>query len=503
MEEKVKKVRKVFTDHLPRWGEGRYEGKIDWNETAELKYKVKGIYDNIEFEAEIVRYEAKGQYIYLNCNSHINFKMTTGDLQNCRFAKLLSIDKRTHEFIFNIGQNFNSIKRDLNIIDKEYRIAESNNQNMKWYKYKCNKCGYKGWIIESNLNIGKGCSVCSSAPKKVEEHINSIVANEETHWMIPYFQGGYEEAKEFAPQSNKQVYLKCPDCGIVKNKPVSINNLYANHSIGCPCSDGLSYPEKFMYYFFEELDVEFKTQLSKVDFKWCDNIRYDFYILKINGILEAHGEQHYIEKTSFPHTLQEEVENDKFKKELALANGIDEENYIIIDCRKSELEWIKNKIIRSRLNYLFDLSKVDWLKIGEMACVNLVKVACEHKRINPNLFASDISIIMKLSSVTIIKYLKKGNSLGWCYYNAKEEIARGQLKSVKIMNQKWSKQVEMFKNGISLGIFFSATELEKESEILFGVKLNHKNISAVCLKKVKTHQGFTFRYTEQLNPVIS
>ena len=44
--------------------------------------------------------------------------------------------------------------------------------------------------------------------------------------------------------------------------------------------------------------------------------------------------------------------------ELALRNGIDE--YIIIDCRKSNLNWIKNNILDSSLVNIFKLDDIDW-----------------------------------------------------------------------------------------------------------------------------------------------
>jgi hypothetical protein len=58
-----------------------------------------------------------------------------------------------------------------------------------------------------------------------------------------------------------------------------------------------------------------------------------------------------------------------------------------------------------------------------------------------------------------------------------------------------SKQVEIFdKNGVSLDIFESATELERQSEELFGVKLLQSAISSVCKGKYPKYKGYTFKY---------
>ena len=56
------------------------------------------------------------------------------------------------------------------------------------------------------------------------------------------------------------------------------------------------------------------------------------------------------------------------------------------------------------------------------------------------------------------------------------------------------KPVEILKNGMSLGIFNSTNELEKQSVELFGIKLFHSAINKVCNGKQKKHKGFTFKY---------
>lgn len=60
--------------------------------------------------------------------------------------------------------------------------------------------------------------------------------------------------------------------------------------------------------------------------------------------------------------------------------------------------------------------------------------------------------------------------------------------------RKLSKPVEIFKDGNSLGIFSSASELERKSEKLFGVKLLSSKISTVCTGKRKFHKGYTFKH---------
>ena len=51
---------------------------------------------------------------------------------------------------------------------------------------------------------------------------------------------------------------------------------------------------------------------------------------------------------------------------------------------------------------------------------------------------------------------------------------------------------------MSLGIFYSIAELSRQSEELFGVKLNKENISAVARGVRKKYKGFTFKYREHI-----
>lgn len=94
-------------------------------------------------------------------------------------------------------------------------------------------------------------------------------------------------------------------------------------------------------------------------------------------------------------------------------------------------------------------------------------------------------------------YLKKGIKHKWCVYNGKEELKKSVSKNGK-MN---GKQVEVFKDGVSVGVFESASELVRQSEKLFGVKLHNKHISAVCLDNQKKYKGFTFKYVEKSEEV--
>lgn len=228
--------------------------------------------------------------------------------------------------------------------------------------------------------------------------------------------------------SGKKFYFKCLYCGIVSNKKIRLSELVIRKGYCKYCSDGLSIPEKFMSNILKQLNIDFQTQLNKSTFNWCKNYRYDFYILSLNMIIETHGGQHYEEGNQFKKTLEEEQANDRYKKHLAKLNRI--KRYYQVDCRKSELEYIKNNIIKS-LGHLFDLSKVDW----ELAYIKSQKSKCIEawELWNSGIHSTTkIGKILDLNCVTISTYLKKGKELGKCNYTY--EIAqkeKGRMNSSK------------------------------------------------------------------------
>ena len=408
---------------------------------------------------------------------------------------------------YEMGQRIIDSKRDLTIIDRKI-VKNKKGYNRKYYRYKCNKCGFdcgeyydskdgeyknEKWIIEDGLYSGKsGCACCCGNSNIVVKGINDIATTNPE--LVKYFID-INDAYKYTYGSDKYVKLKCNICGFEKES--KINDKHRNKFSCDRCSDGISYGEKIMFNLLYLFDVDFISQYSKFNSKWCQNYRYDFYFELNNEefIIEINGLQHYEENKNFKKSLKNQQENDKNKYELAINNGIEPQNYIVIDCRYSELEFIKNNILHSRLNEIFDLNNINWIKICQDSEKSLVKEVCDywhlHNEINnEGLTIKYLTKIFKLSNTTIRTYLKRGNVFDWCNYNPKEEI----IKSSSLSGLKNSKQIEMFKDCVSLGIFNSASELERQSEKIFGVKLIQCHISEVAIGKKHKYKGFTFKY---------
>lgn len=217
----------------------------------------------------------------------------------------------------------------------------------------------KGHIWQAspgNLLRGSGCPHClknrlsllqkNSKPMwETHPEIAMLLLNSEDGWRYPY-------------SSNKTADFKCPVCGSIYSKTISLVS-NAGH-LYCPkCSDSSSYPNKFMFSLLTQLNIDFVNEYSP---SWISPKSYDFYfeIDKNKYIIEMDGHFH---KEDLKGSLSRIVKSDNYKNEKAKENGIE---MIRIDCCYANISerfnYIKNNIIESRLSDIFILSKVDFEK---------------------------------------------------------------------------------------------------------------------------------------------
>jgi hypothetical protein len=283
-------------------------------------------------------------------------------------------------------------------------------KNRCGYKYKCLICGNEDIIRERNLICGNGCNVCSG--KKVLKGYNDLWT---TYPEIANLLKNKQIGHQITFGSHKKYIFICKNCGC--EKYMQVNNIIRRGLSCINCSDKFPYSEKFMANLLLQLNIKYEHRKT---FDWSNNKEYDFYIPNTNCIIETHGEQHYKNIKHWNIKLEEISKNDKYKEQIALSNKI--KNYIIIDCKRSEYEYIKSTIIKSKLLKLlnFEDKNINWLKCHEYACDTLVKNTCELW--NNKKDTLEISNILKLHRTTIIKYLKQGSILKWCDYDPKKEM---------------------------------------------------------------------------------
>lgn len=230
----------------------------------------------------------------------------------------------------------------------------------------------------------------------------------------------------------------CPECNnTFKESPCNI----MSNRLSCPfCSDGLSYPNKFMYnslYQIKDdldfLEREYNPDWCKFDFKGNERYgKYDVYF-GINGqkyIVEMDGGLGHGNKTHTNSVLTQDelLLIDSIKDKLAEDQGI---KVIRIDCNyktDDKYEYILNNILNSDLKNIVDLSKIDF-DLSNKNSVNslIVKVG---ELWNQGLTAGQIRKELKIGEGTVTSYLKTASKIGVCDYSVEKSRARSKYKKV-------------------------------------------------------------------------
>lgn len=384
-----------------------------------------------------------------------------------------------HNFKYEIGQeinigNFHAIITNR-YIDKKYK-------RYKRYDYKCLACGYNGKDKDERcIDLGCKCSCCSN--KVVVPGINDINTTHPEY--VKYFQNGKKEASRYHKNSRDLIYFKCPVCGRIKKTPMTISDIIRYKGFKCVCSDGISIPNKFIYKFAEELNDTLQIKDFKNEFKLDDKF-YDMWILNNDNtelLIEMdsglnHGD---IIKKHHPGKILncKLFVNDMQKDQIAEYHNY---HLIRIDCYKSEFDYIKEQITSSELSTLYDLSMISWENILKFISSNLVKEICEYKINHPHLFPSEIAQNFSVSDVTVRKYLKMGNDLGWCHYNSQEEYERYK-NTAKERDHYNSIPVAVEDKDGKIYFYKSFEEMDRKSFQDIGIKLERNRASKITKEK--------------------
>lgn len=491
-------MRKVFLDDLPRMN--GYNGKrIDWKKSVGCE--VKFIYDGIEGEIKIINSKKDKKWFIFVLYDHEEFKINANDFSKAGISRI--IGKRSKNFKIKIGQRFEDSKRDIVVIDREYRERINRKsekgkiytQKTKWYKYRCNKCGWSdGWMEETNL-INNGCAFCAN--KVIVEGVNDIPT---THpWMVKYFQGGYDEAKKYTYQSNRKINVICPDCGRISDRKIPICNLY-NQGFSCICSDGFSFGHKFVYNMLLQLEKDFNPN---VRFDWCvfEDLNkkgrfgeYDFVLEEYKIIIEVDGDFHRNDNLMNGQTKEYSKHVDDMKDKLANKNGYEVIRIKYYDEKKEEF---RDSIKNSKLSYKFNLNNIIWEECFEFALSNISKIVADYwNNRQEGETTMDLEKKFGICSDTIRQYLKGWAKVGYCNYDSREESMNKYLKASKSNVERCSKSVSIYNNGVLMGTYRSINELERKSHGDLGCHLQRANICKVLKGKRPHHKGFTFKYVE-------
>jgi hypothetical protein len=304
----------------------------------------------------------------------------------------------------------NDFRRRVQNVNPNITIIGTYINNSNRVLCKCNVDGYEWNAWPSHLLRGRGCPVCAN--QIIVAGINDIATKRKD--LIPYFKN-QEESRLYTINSNAYIQGVCPNCGYEKD--IYIGHL-TNLGFGCPiCSDGVSYPNKFMRNILKQLNIHFIPEFSP---NWLDKRAYDVYFEIDNnkyavemdgGLGHGYGKHH---KSSL--TIEDLKERDIEKDELAIQHGI---HVIRIDCNyknNNRFTYIKENIIQSELNSILDLSNINWMDCDIKSQSSLVKQVCDFYNSNKSTI-KNIANNFQLSINTIKRYLTKGTEFGWCNFS--------------------------------------------------------------------------------------
>lgn len=321
------------------WYLGSKDMKLDLSEVKQLDNKYywydsvgKNIYlkdKNKTIKIKIVAY--KNEKVWLSFEGK-EVKISTTTLKNGGVSKLLKEDN----YYKKVGDIVDT-KTGKQVLKRVFSEENKNKKN-KYVILKCMDCGEEHKSdFQDFMNNKIGCPYCRH--RKASKKTSLLKTNPEMKKLIV----DEKLLKELTNKSRKSIECKCPKCGKVQRKVVTY---VANLGFHCEDCDNviISYPQRYVYNFMKEFPFEVVCEKK---FDWSLNLstnhylRYDIYIPELKTIIEVNGNQHYNESKFFL-SLKKVQEKDKLKFQLAKDNGI--VNYIEIDARNSNPQYIRNSI---------------------------------------------------------------------------------------------------------------------------------------------------------------
>ena len=374
------------------------------------------------------------------------------------------------------------LAEDNYLVDKSIDVSQI--RTGKEYAFVC-KNGHTFSALVSNVfQTGKfGCPVCSG--RRVLKGFNDLWT---THPKVAALLKNPEDGYTHNAGSNKKLLWVCPDCG--SEKLATPNKIVTQNSLCTFCSSDTSYPEKFIVNLLHQFNIYFEKEKT---FDWSENKRYDFYIPLYNCIIETHGKQHYSE-IGFSHLSGKiytaEQLND-FNKQLLAKDLGKISNYIVIDCRKSELLWLKGRTVESGLLEVLQIipETVDWEECHEFALSNLTKAICDAYEKEGQKDLKVLGTRFNLSHGSVLLKLKQGSLLGWCSYDPRKAIKQTAKENGRRAIEKLGKPIEQLtlENKV-IAEFSSIQEAQKQ--------FSNTHIWDCLVGRRHTACGYKWRYKD-------
>lgn len=247
-----------------------------------------------------------------------------------------------------------------------------------------------------------------------------------------------EDAFKYTMHYKGKLEWDCPECSnTFKESPSNITS----NRLSCPfCSDGVSYPNKFIFNSMVQIEDDLDFLEREPRLGWCmfnfkGKQRYGIYDIYfgIGGkeyIIEMDGGLGHGNKVHKNSELSQEdlLQVDMIKDNLAKEQGI---KVIRIDCdykTDDKYSYILNNVLNSELKDIIDLSKIDFDLSNKNSVNSLIVKAGELW--NEGLTAGQIRKELKIGEGTVTSYLKTASEIGVCDYSKEESKNRSRCRKV-------------------------------------------------------------------------
>lgn len=330
------------------------------------------------------------------------------------------------------------------------------------------------------------CPICDGySGKKPLVGINDLWT---THPEIAKMLKNPEDGYKCSHGSSQKMDFVCRYCGEIINE--SVNKVVKNNHVTCNfCSKGISYPNRFMANLLKILDVDFKPEYIIKPYSY----RFDFYFI-VNQqcyIVEMDGGIGHGNKTYEGDKDYIGFETDLIKNDICRDNNIE---IIRIDCNyesNNRFEYLKQSILNSKLNILFDLRNVDFDHIDKLSCSSLLIDISNYWKSGIESY-DEFNKLTALSRRTIRSYLKEACEKGFINESYEEVLRKIRLASNKKLASSKGTKIMCDQTG---EIFYSIASAEKQT----GVRNIKKYFSGEYSHAGKLPDGTKLTWTKLSN----
>ena len=296
--------------------------------TEQFIQEAKQIYGD-EYDYSLVDYKNRATKVKIICKQHGIFEKKPSDFlfkkQKCPYCgPYLNNEKFINKLKHLYGDKY------------DYSLIDYKNVSTK-VKIKCLKHNYTFLKFPKKLLEGYGCKYCGKESflqkitKTTEQFIEEakLIHGDEYDYSLVDYKKGYEKVKIICKRH--KIFMQTPESHL--------------QGEGCPLCKTNYKGEALVKKLLEENNIPFECQYTFNDCVYKDVLRFDFFLPKLNIIIEVQGEGHFkptmffgMPKEIAEKNFEEQQIRDKIKKEYCKKNNITLVEFIYLKSNLKKLE---------------------------------------------------------------------------------------------------------------------------------------------------------------------